>query len=148
MSNQCIQIIGGEGLKKAFDYLSIKANCLYQSKKHPQYEVWELSPEDFETIDFMDEKDWHDDWGWWRIGYCIYQGAITEQYIVNGKLMYGYTPDVWDDDEPIPTKYLDYHTWLQKVFRISSETNFAIFANSLAKDNNMTLCEFMQNYQP
>lgn len=141
-----VMIVGGNGLDKAFSDLHIHASCLYRSKKHPDYEVWELMPEDFEKIDFISDEDWKDEWGWWRTGHCTLEGATENLIMVNGKPMYSYSP--LTPKENLTNDYSDFFEYLYKVFDLTTPYNRAYFATSLAKDNCMTLDEFMKIYQP
>lgn len=142
-----IQIIGGGGLRNAFNELNISAVCLYRSKRYSQYEVWEVLMNDFEILERMDDDAWKEDWGWWCFGATLYQGATSFEYVINGKPMLGYVPDNLIGD-PKKRYYTDFYTWIHEVFNLSSEVNFTEFAHSLACDNNMTLDEFMRTYQP
>ena len=141
-----VMIIGGNGLEKAFNDLRIHANCLYRSKKHPDYEVWELLPEDFETLDFIKGEDWHKDWGWWRTGHCTLEGATDQIIFINGKEMYAYAPRI--DGKKLNDYYVDLFSYLSDTFCAIAPHNRTYFATSLAKDNNMTLDTFMRTYQP
>lgn len=141
-----VMIIGGNGLDKAFSDLHIHASCLYHSKKYPDYEVWELLPEDFEKIDFIKDEDWKQEWGWWRTGHCTLEGATENLIMVNGKPMYSYLP--LTPKENLKDNYIDFFEYLYKVFDLSTSYNRAYFATSLAKDNGMTLDEFMRTFQP
>ncbi|MDD5022277.1 MAG: hypothetical protein PHR82_09155 [Endomicrobiaceae bacterium] len=162
--------IFGEGLQSAFDALGIAANKTYQSCVCEAFitpEVWEVSDADFEKLCQMKDEEWHEDWGWWRHGGCIYEGAIESEYIVNGHTMHGYSDkriesmleDVGDDPDDI--EYTDYCIdeyeaqnyksviqWLLETQKISTEYNIAYFSFSLAKDNGLKLSQFMAKYQP
>ena len=146
-SSNTVEIIGGAGLEFAFKDLSMDAKCTYKSEQLPFHvEVWEVSADDFKTLcDYPDEK-WKDVWGWWRQGHCVYHGNIYNDYIVNGKMMYGYEPNQKEDYEAKP--YLDFYKYLLDVHHVSTFYNFCYFAISLADDNKMKVSEFLKEYQP
>lgn len=141
-----VMIVGGNGLDKAFSDLHIHASCLYHSKKYPDYEVWELLPEDFEKIDFIKYEDWKQEWGWWRTGHCTLEGATDQIIFINGKEMYAYAPRI--DGKKLNDYYVDLFSYLSDAFCAIAPHNRTYFATSLAKDNNMTLDTFMRTYQP
>lgn len=163
--------IFGENLEKAFLDLGITAKRTYQAKNVDGYikpEVWEVSDNDFKTMCSLSDDDWKDDWGWWRNGGCIYEGAIEAEYDVNGKKMFGYRDkrigavledvdhDDKDDveyaescvDEYKNQKFASYIQWLYETQSASTSYNIAYFAFSLAKDNGLKLADFMAKFQP
>lgn len=163
--------IFGENLEKAFLDLGIAANKTYQAKRIDGYikpEVWEVSDEDFEALCKITDEEWKDDWGWWRNGGCIYEGAIEAEFQVNSKRMFGYRDkridaafddidaDNQDDidyangcvEEYKNEQFESYIQWLCETQSASTSYNIAYFAFSLAKDNGLTLAEFMTKYQP
>ena len=122
-SSNTVEIIGGAGLEFAFKDLSMDAKCTYKSEQLPFHvEVWEVSADDFKTLcDYPDEK-WKDVWGWWRQGHCVYHGNIYNDYIVNGKMMYGYEPAECEDYEQQP--YDSFYNYLRHVHNLSTFYNF------------------------
>lgn len=159
----------GEGLEKAFDALNIDAKLKYKSSVEEdclRLEVWEISEKDYERLCEMPMSDWDYDWGWWRHGFCIYQGTQLKEYNVNGQKMLGYINlevlelvkmlglNVFDEDNNEDLEldeeqdYDSFLEWLHEVFNLGTISNLSYFAYSLAKDNNMSLSEFMKKYQP
>lgn len=148
-----IEILGGEGLKNAFTSLSINAKQTYHGD---DFEVWEIPDYDFERLCMIPDSDWKESWGWWREGHCSLEGHRTCSYIVNGQEMLGYEPDIdfnnlgdfeiWN--EKLTRNYESYIDWLHEIMNLSNLKHIVCFAISLAKENELTLSEFMHKYQP
>lgn len=103
--------------------------------------MWQLTDSNFDKLLAFDE--WNQEYGWWRSGRCIYEGSADTNYKVNGNEMYGYSPDT----EIYLTEFDTYTDWLSNVMNLTTEKNIAIFAESLAHDNGLTLSEFIAKYQ-
>lgn len=146
-SSNIVEIIGGAGLEFAFKDLNMDAKCTYKSEQLPFHvEVWEVSANDFKTLCDYSDEEWKDVWGWWRQGHCVYHGNIYNDYIVNGKMMYGYEPAECEDYEQQP--YDSFYNYFRHVHNLSTFYNFCYFAISLADDNRMKVSEFLKEYQP
>ncbi|WEG18646.1 hypothetical protein PQ478_09205 [Alkalihalophilus pseudofirmus] len=107
------------------------------------FEVWEISEPELVKLEKIPASEWKSSYGWWRYGHCIYEGSADFEYTVNGKVMKGYEPQ----NNFIQSEFDSYLDWLENVMNLSTETNIAIVAISLAQDNGMTLAEFMNTYQ-
>lgn len=92
--NKMKEILGGDGIEKAFEALDIKANYTYKRIMPPDnhwyhgeaHEVWELDDEDFETLCDIKEEDWKEKWGWWRSAEGTnLEGEPTRKMIIKGK---------------------------------------------------------------
>lgn len=161
----------GEGLCNAFESIGIEASKTYQSNTQDAFitpEVWVVSDADFERLCKMKDEDWGNNWGWWRNGGCIFEGAAGSEYMVNGCVMCGYSDkriesafDGADNSDPDDVEYAnscieEYRAqkyksvieWISETQQISAEYNIAYFCFSLAKDNGLTLSQFMLKYQP
>ena len=77
------EILGGNGLHKAFRELEIDAVRTYKGKEKPYYEVWELSKDDLKKLEYTTE--WEDEWGWWRYAKGSDMGTPFDFFTVNGK---------------------------------------------------------------
>lgn len=146
-----MEIIGKQ-LDKAMKILGVNAVKKYQSKKESPFQVWELSEEDFAHLNAVGEDQWEHDFGWWRTGGCVFEGEATVEFMVNGEKMLGYNEgnykayEEYDDMEP-DTIFNNFESWFHESMGLGKETNMAIFAESLARDNNMKLSDFMNKYQ-
>lgn len=138
-----IEILGSK-LDKAFEVFGINARKTYQD---PEYQVWEMDEKEYEKLNNVSDDDWKNDFGWWRKGNCIYEGTANADYVVNGLEMMGYSRDDESKELHKGGIYDNYTEWLSEVMDLGTIKNIAIFAISLAKDNNMTLAEFMYEYQ-
>ena len=147
--------IMGQNLDLAFKELGINATKVHQTVNRDyegEYQVWEVFGEDEEKLMNIKNEDWKDEYGWWRTGECMYGGSATVEFTVNGHKMLGYKPErVYFDDEDeelyFQTEYNCYTDWLSGAFDLGNAKNTVIFATSLAKDNEMSLAEFMKTYQ-
>lgn len=150
----------GSGLARAFQALKIKAERKY---KNPRFEVWELSEAEYKRLCNVPDEDWKDEaFGWWRWGECILEGSPLYSFTVNGRKMLGWLDDkaiadlnkgedpedMVDETYYTGEKYESFTDWLLSVMRLSAERHIACFAISLAKENGLTLAEFMKQYQP
>jgi len=171
------EILGGE-LDLAFKELNIKANKTFQSKHNNTdfTQVWELSDEDFEKICNIEEKDWKDDWGWWRssdgsniLGNPIckikinnnditvyYDEKRIEQYIED-YLEKDYISEFKNEEEARNQLFKDYFSekCIYKTFTeyccnqwgASTEKNVCAIAVEIAILNNITMGELFNKYQ-
>ena len=147
------EILGGE-LDKAFEELNMNAKKTYESKNlhyeyQEVYQVWELSDEDFEKICNMSEKDWKDNWGWWRSAegsnMCspIYRYNINHHYIKawDGNTRERNSKDCWPREYEYLTEYIC------DEIGASMEKNICALAVDLAKINGITMGELFRKYQ-
>ena len=137
--------IMGEDLDLAFKELNVDANKTYQSTDG--FQVWEIN---YNYLDHLENSEWKENYGWWRYGYCTLEGSETTAYMVNDKIMYGWLPSQSADEDIkffTENKYASYTDWLSEVFELGTDVNKVIFAKSLARENNMSLKEFISIYQ-
>jgi len=157
------EILGGE-LDKAFEELGMDAKKTYESKDlkyeyQEVYQVWELIDEDFEKICNMSEKDWKDNWGWWRSA----RGSNMCNPISRFNINHHYIK-AWDSDsrlenieenkelKPEDRYYEDrkYNYLLEYMcdeIGVSMEKNICALAVDLAKINGITMGELFRKYQ-
>lgn len=146
-----MEIIGKQ-LDKAMEELNIKATKTYQGTGESPFQVWSVNDEDYNRLLAIGEDQWEHDFGWWRAGGCIFEGQANVEFAVNGEKMMGYNEgsyksyEDYDDMEP-DTDFNSFEEWFYESMGLGKETNMAIFAESLAKDNGLTLTEFMTKYQ-
>lgn len=76
------EIMGGNGLHKAFKELGIKATRTYKRSEKPFYEVWELSKEDAKKLEYT--FDWKDEWGWFCHSNGEHRGTAYDFLTING----------------------------------------------------------------
>ena len=77
-----IEIMGGNGLHKAFKELNIEATRTYKGREKPHYEVWEISRDDLKKLDYTYE--WQDEWGWWSHSKGEHRGTACDIIDING----------------------------------------------------------------
>ena len=165
-----VEILGGNGLYKAFKELGIKATRTYKGKEKPHYEVWELSKDDLKKLEYTEE--WKDEWGWWRYAKGSNQGTPFDFFTVNGKELIAWENhhkredlrDVWDDesdDEKAAYHYSfseyvkvhcpnEYNTLLEYIgeeLHASTGTNVCALAVDLARANGMTMAKLFETYE-
>jgi len=137
--------IMGKDLDLAFKELNANARKTFESADG--FQVWDIAHSKLEEIE---NSDWKSEYGWWRYGYCTLEGSDTFEYTVNDQIMNGWSPSYNTDEENeilTTNKYISYIDWLDEVFNLSKEINKVVFAKSLARENNISLKEFMSIYQ-
>jgi hypothetical protein len=163
---ETVQVMGGS-LDSLLQHIGIRASKLVETKDG-WYQVWELSSNDFSRLeDFsnrVDENAWkRSNFGWWRIAESCFTGNETITYKVNGHEMLGYIRDFRydfdgaNDDDSVSNEviveidqsinYATFIEWLSEIMNLSNETNTVAVATSLAKENGLTLAEFIARYQ-
>lgn len=87
-----VEIMGGDGIGKAFQALGIPAICRYMRKPYSGnsyagelYEVWEVSDADYDKLCDVPDEAWQSDWGWWRCATGSILGAADSEFIINGQ---------------------------------------------------------------
>lgn len=157
-----IEILGNSELRKAFYDLEIVAKHSYYGES---FCVWDLSKTDFDKICNIPDKEWKDDWGWWRYAEGdVIQHYPTSIFTVNGTSMTGYYDeeslntyveyhlsnyDMTEDEakkEYFSRKYKGLRSYLYNVIGVSSESNVCAAAMDIAKLNNLTLSELFLKY--
>jgi len=138
----------GFGIAPALEHYNIQAKMTFQNER---FEVWELDEQNFKKLCDIPDADWASNFGWWRYGHCILDDNRCEtcEYTVNGNKMLGWLPDdnYHDAGYYRDNKYDSFTDWLSLVWNCSTERHIACFAISLAEKNNLTLAEFMCQFQ-
>lgn len=165
-----VEIMGGEGLDKAFADLQIPATRTAVST-NGLWEVWELPRSHFNALCKIKDEEWHDDWGWWRHALGSNLGWVDSDYIIRGKPL-----QAWDgvhrqnwyaeyclpcedrslgfcvaDDENIcncfgKREYPDLLQYLCTEIGASTEKNVTAICIDLARQNGMTLAKLVSEY--
>lgn len=132
-----------------------------------EYNVFEVSEEEFEKMcDFPDEE-WKDSWGWWRWseGYMFEQQDITMSGEINGHFLMiwcngdkmeedvkycymgedeEYLEECYDKWALDHNEYIDLFEYCSEMWSYSAERNITAMAVSLAKLNNMSLTDLFR----
>ena len=164
-----VEILGGNGLYKAFKELGIDATRTYRGKEKPHYEVWELSKDDFKKLEYTIE--WKDDWGWWRYAKGSNMGTACDFFTVNGKELIAWggpkredLRDDWADESNeekaayhysfkeyeetrYPHEYETLLTYMGEELGASVERNVCALAVDLARANGMTMAKLFEVYE-
>lgn len=164
-----VEILGGNGLHRAFKELGIKATRTYRRNEKPHYEVWELSKDDLKKLEYTVE--WKDEWGWWRFAKGSNMGTPFDFFKVNGKELIAWDgpkrEDLRDDwaDEPdeekaayhysfkeyentqYPHEYDNLLTYMGEELGASVERNVCALAVDLARANGMTMAKLFEIYE-
>lgn len=178
--NNKVEILAGNGIKNAFKALSIEANRTYKRSMLSQdghyhseeYEVWEISKEALTTMSEIDDKEWKDEWGFWR--YAEGSNLVdepTHQFTINNQsILAWYSQDKLNEHldsflEPSyidefsneaaareelireywedECKYSDFYQYCSEEWGASTERNVCAIAVELARLNNMTMGELL-----
>lgn len=164
-----VEILGGNGLHKAFKELGIKATKTYRGSEKPHYEIWELSKDDLKKIEYIVE--WKDEWGWWRYAKGSNMGTPFDFFTVNGKeliawdgykredivLDWANEPDeekaayhysIKEYEETLyPRVYENLLTYMCEELGASTEKNVCALAVDLARANGMTMAQLFKTYE-
>jgi hypothetical protein len=154
------EILGGE-LDQAFIDLEINAKKTYEGSTHldDKTQVWELSNEDYDKICNLKEKDWQDNWGWWRGAEGSNMGSINRRYNINHHYIIawdGYSREEFEEEnKQLPSderwfrerKYDNLLNYFCDEIGASTERNVCALAVDLAKQNNMTMGELFNKFQ-
>jgi hypothetical protein len=165
----------GENLQTFFDNTGITATKTYSGHigYWPQFEVWEISEEDYDDICIMTEDEYEHfaaDGSWWRGADGSNMGMINEEFIINGLPIMAWRNEYrvgeyindWNDmNEEERDEYEDFedflNTWFPKEYAhlttyfcdelgASTERNVCALATDLAKYNNITMAELFRRY--
>ena len=163
------EILGGNGLHKAFKELGIKATRTYRRSEKPHYEVWELSKDDLKKLEYATE--WKDEWGWYRYAKGSNMGTACDFFTVNGKELIawgGYKREdlilEWaaeSDEEKAayhysfkeyektmcPSEYENLLSYMGEELGASVERNVCALAVDLARANGMSMARLFEVYE-
>lgn len=132
------EILGGEGVEKAFLDLGIQAKCMYRSQNEHSlcaYEVWQLSDADFNKLSDIPDDDWKDNWGFWRYA----PGANIDNQPVRNTIINGH--EILARYDETRAVYPDLLTYFCEEWGASSPKNVCALAADMAQLNGMTMGE-------
>lgn len=168
-----VEILAGGHFERAVQALDLTtAVCAYhyvppKGSPREEYQVWELSDEDFSNLCSINEKDWENGWGWWRHAQGANLGAVNAEFTIHREKLQawdGYTRiHLCDDCEDLESGsclgadydkkvcynsrgYSDILTYLCDEIGASTEKNVCACAIELAKQNSMKLSELFKKY--
>ena len=164
------EILGGNGLYKAFRELNIDATRTYKGKEKPYYEVWELSKDDLKKLEYA--EGWKDEWGWYRYAKGSNMGTPFDFFTVNGKELIAWENQYkridlrmdWDDESDeekatynysfkeymtvrCPNEYQTLTEYIAEELHASNGTNVCALAVDLARANGMTMAKLFETYE-
>ena len=163
------EILGGNGLHRAFKELGIKATRTYRGSEKPHYEVWELSKDDLKKLEYIEE--WKDEWGWWRYAKGSNMGTPFDFFTVNGKELIAWSGYKREDlilewaemsfedkakynhsirkyeEDVYPCTYKNLLTYMCDELGASVERNVCALAVDLARANGMTMAKLFEVYE-
>lgn len=157
------EILGAE-LDNTFAELGIEASKTYEIKNKPwkyceNYQVWELSDEDYEKLCAISDADWKDDWGWWRLAEGSNLGCVYVRYNINNHYIKAWDGvsrlDFYEENKSLKPedrywaerKYSTLLEYFCDEIGVSTEKNVCAVATDLAKQNNMTMAELFVKFQ-
>jgi hypothetical protein len=164
-----VEILGGNGLHKAFKELGIKATRTYRSSEKPHYEVWELSKDDLKKLD--NTFEWKDEWGWWRYAKGSNMGTPFDFFQVNGKeliawggakredLILDWANETNEEKAAYHYSFKEYEkimcpyaydtllTYMAEELGASVERNVCALAVDLARANGMSMAQLFKTYE-
>lgn len=160
-----IEILGGDGLEKAFKALRIGAKKTYAGEI---YEVWEIEKSDLTALE---DAEWRDNWGWWRYAKGSNMGTACSFFTVNGKELIAWDGDRRDnitedwfnanyeekaefhhslkeyEEYHMPRKYDTLLKYLCDELGVSTERHVCALAVDLAKTNGYTMAELFKEFE-
>ena len=163
-----VEILGGEGLEKAFKELRIPAKRTYRGSKEPYYEVWEIEKADMHA---MEDMEWKDEWGYWRYARGSNMGTACSFFTINGKEIIAWDGDKRDyliedwfgEDDNVkskfhysmkeyeakymPRKYDTLLEYLCEELGASTARNVCALTIDMAKVNGYTLAELFEELE-
>ena len=128
-----VEILGGNGLHRAFKELGIKATRTYRGNEDPHYEVWELSKEDVKKLEYSAE--WQKEWGWFCYSIGEHRGTAYDFLTINGVGVLAWQEDCKNDTFDCLTDYF------KDCLGVTDSTQMAAYSVYLAKNNGWSLSQ-------
>lgn len=125
------EIMGGNGLHRAFKELGIKATRTYKRSEKPYYEVWELSKEDAKRLEYT--FDWQDDWGWFCHSNGEHRGTAFEFLTIRNQFVIGWEAQNSNDTFECLTDYFI------NGLGVTDVNTMCAYSMHIAKTNGWTL---------
>ena len=135
-----IEILGGNGIENAFLALGINAFACYRNTKS-DVTIWSVTEESLDKLQKVPNRDWRDNWGWWRAARMNIRLCNTDIITIHGHPIRAWIRD----DAHIEFKSLaDYFDKECGLNNISEMTAMAV---DLAEINAITLTSLFVYYQ-
>ena len=134
-----IEIMGGNGLHKAFRELDIDAVRTYKSSNKPRYDVWELSRDDLKKLEYTYE--WQDEWGWWSHSKGEHRGTAYDFITINGIGVIAWQEDSKKDTFNCLTDYF------KECLGVTDRDQICAYSVYLAKTNGWSLSEMWRKLE-
>lgn len=128
-----MEIMGGNGLYKAFKALGMKATRTYKRNEKPYYEVWELAKEDVKKLEYTFE--WQDDWGWFCHSNGEHRGTAYDFLFINGVGVIAWQETCKTDTFDCLTNYFE------ECLGITDKESICAYSVYLAKTNGWSLSQ-------
>ena len=148
-----VEILAGGHFERAVQALDLTAAvCTYhyvppKDSHREEYQVWELSDEDFSNLCSINEEDWESGWGWWRHAQGANLGAVNAEFTIHREKLQAWDGTDYDKKACYNSrKYSDILTYLCDEIGASTEKNVCACTIELAKQNNMKLSELFKKY--
>lgn len=125
------EILGGNGLYKAFKELGIKATRTYRGNNNPHYEVWDLSKDDLKKLEYTYE--WNDEWGWFCHSNGEHRGTAYDFLTINGVDIIAWQEDSKKDTFDCLTDYF------KDCLGVIDKNTICAYSVYLAKTNGWSL---------
>lgn len=133
------EILGGNGLHKAFKELGIKATRTYRGAEKPYYEVWDLSKEDIKKLEYAYE--WKNDWGWFCYSNGEHRGTAYDFLTIHNVGVIAWQEDCKNDTFDSLTDYF------KECLGITDKETICAYSVYLAKTNGWSLSQLWQKLE-
>ncbi len=132
------EILAGE-LDIAICKLQIDATKTFDDG---EFQVWEMSDEEFKKLDLLTDSEWEEHYGWWAWSEGANKGSVEKRYSINGHWLM-----VWESDYKSLIKYKSLIEYIYNALNLSTIRNICNLTVELAHQNGMTLGELFNKYQ-
>lgn len=133
------EILGGNGLHKAFKELGIKATRTYRGSNKPYYEVWELSKDDVKKLEYTFE--WKDEWGWFCYSNGEHRGTAYDFLTINGICVIAWQEDCKKDTFNCLTDYF------KDCLGVMDRNKIGAYSVYLSKTNGWSLSDMWRKLE-
>lgn len=140
-----VEFIGSKEILTFAEETGLKTLRMTFENKNTDFNVFEISEEEFEVMDSYPDEDWKEEWGWWRYSEgCVLEYKFpTNIIVINDSALMAWYDDVIEQDY-----YHDYYDnlfeYCLNVWHCSTEHNITAIAVGLAKLNNMSLADLLK----
>lgn len=134
-----IEILGGNGLHRAFKELNIDAVRTYKGKEKPHYEVWEISRDDLKKLECTYE--WSDEWGWWSHSKGEHRGTAYDILDINGTSIIAWQENGKKSSFKCLTDYF------KDCLGITDRTQICAYSVYLAKTNGWSMSDMWKKLE-